>query len=185
MTEEKNAALLAIHGVSPEYTAEQAVAMGNAMLIVLGTSGLILATEMACFVSIATEYGATPEALAGWRRFDYANAKLADQMDVGPRLARHMMYDAIRIVRAAAPPGPSRKVTAVARALGVQQAVVSMLDAAVTADEALRRARAQLERSLKRRPPGVVPPAIAAGFASIAEQEEDIRRMRLKAMENG
>lgn len=184
MTEEGNAALVEIHGVLPEYTAEQAIAVGNAMLIVLGCAGLVLATEMATFVTIATEYGATPEALAGWRRFDYANAKLGDQMDVGPRLARHMMYDAIRIVRAAAPPGPSRKVTAVARALGVQQAVVSMLDAAVTAEEALGRARAQLERSKKRRR-GEVSPALMAGFASIAEQEQDIRRMRLRAMENG
>jgi hypothetical protein len=59
-----------------------------------------------------------------------------------------------------------------------------MLEASVTAEEALGRARAQLERSLKRRQ-GVVPPTITAGFAAIAEQEEDIRQMRLRAMENG
>src|SRR4051812_43367789 len=99
MTEE-NQALVEIHGVSPEYSAEQGVAVGNAMLIVLGSAGLIMSTEMERFVAIATEYGATPEAIGGWRRFDYANAKLADQMSVEPRLARHMMYEAVRIVRA-------------------------------------------------------------------------------------
>jgi hypothetical protein len=183
MTEE-NQALVEVHGVSPEHTAEQGVAVGNALLIVLGSAGLIMSTEMERFVDIATEYGAPPEAIGGWRRFDYAHAKLADQMSVEPRLARHLMYEAVRIVRAGAPPGPLRKITAVARALGVQSAVVSMLEAAVTAEEALRRARAQLERSLKRRP-GVVPKAVTAGFATIAEQEGDIRRMRLRAMEDG
>jgi hypothetical protein len=31
----------------------------------------------------------------------------------------------------------------------------------------------------------VVPKAVTAGFATIAEQEGDIRRMRLRAMEDG
>jgi hypothetical protein len=184
MTEQRNEALVQIHGVAPEHTEEQATAVGNAMLIVLGTAGLILSMEMDRFVELAAEYDATPEEIAGWRRFDYANAKLADQMSVGARLARHMMYEAIRIVRPSAPPGPSRKLTAVARTLGVQQAVVSMLEASVTAEEMLARARTTLERAMKRRP-GMVSAKVAAGLATIAEQEGDIRQMRLKAMENG
>lgn len=184
MPEEQNEALLEIHGVSPEYTREQGVAVGNSLLIVMGSVGMILNGEMERFVAIATTYGASPEEIAGWRRFDYANAKLADQTEVGPRLARHLMYEAIRIVRAMAPPGPSRKITAIGRALGVQPAVVSMLEAAVTAEEALGRARARLSRSAKRRP-GVVSAPVAAGLASVAEQEEDIRRMRLKSMDEG
>jgi hypothetical protein len=184
MTEEMNAALVETHGLPPEHTAEQAIAVGNALLIALGSAGGISAREMLRFVVIATEYGATPEAIEGWRRFDYANAKLADQMNVDPRLARHLMYEAIRIVREVAPPGPSRKITAVARALGVQPPVVSLLEAAVTAEGALARARETLERSVKRRR-GTVPPALAAGLASIAEQEADIREMRLKAMDHG
>ncbi|MFT3772852.1 MAG: hypothetical protein QM820_46290 [Minicystis sp.] len=184
MTEQRNEALVEVHGVSPEHTEEQATAVGNAMLIVLGSAGLIMSMEMNRFVEIAADYDATPEEIAGWRRFDYANANLADQMSVEPRLARHMMYEAVRIIRPSAPPGPSRKITAVARTLGVQQATVSMLEAAVTAEEMLARARATLERSAKRRP-GVVSPKIEAGFATITEQEADIRQMRLKAMEDG
>lgn len=184
MTEQRNETLVAIHGVSPEHTEEQATAVGNAMLIALGSAGLILSMEMNRFVEIATDYDATDEAIAGWRRFDYANATLEDQITVEPRLARHMMYEAIRIVRPSAPPGPSRKLTAVARTLAVQPATVSMLEAAVTAEEALARARATLERTMKRRP-GMVSPKIATGLATIAEQEGDIREMRLKTMENG
>jgi hypothetical protein len=184
MTEQRNEALAAVHGVSPEHTEEQATAVGNAMLIALGSAGLILSMEMNRFVEIATDYDAQPEAIAGWRRFDYANAKLAEHMNVEPRLARHMMYEAIRIVRPSAPPGPSRKLTAVARTLAVQPAVVSMLEAALTAEEALDRARALLERAKKRRP-GVVSQKVKTGLATIAEQEEDIRQMRLKTMENG
>ena len=68
-----NEALFEIHGMSPEHTQEQTVAVGNAMLVALGSGGPLSAAEMDKFLSLATEYGATPDAIDGWKRFDYSS----------------------------------------------------------------------------------------------------------------
>lgn len=180
---EKNEALLEVHGISPEHTGEQADAVGRAMLIALGAAGRISAKEMEAFVAIATEYGATPEMIEAWRRFDYADAQIAEQpIDMTPRLARHLMYEAIRIERAAAPSGPCPKLTAVARALGVHELVVRTLDAVASASLALRGMRAGVEGAAEGRPGGM-PPGAAGGLASIAEQAAKLRELRIKTMD--
>lgn len=179
---EKNEALFETHGVSPDYTEAQAEGVVRAMLIALGASGWISAKEMERFVEIATEYGATLGMIERWRKFDYANAQLADQIEMTPRLARHMMYDAIRIVRAATPSGPCPKLTAVARALGVHDVVAKMLDSVASADQALRGMRAGVEEASRGRPGGM-PPGAVGGLASITEQTAKLRELRIKTME--
>jgi hypothetical protein len=181
MTEE-NKALLEVHGVSPEHTDEQAGAVGRAMLIALGAAGRISAKEMEGFVAIAIEYGATHDLIVGWRKFNYADAEIAEQIDLTGRLARHMMYDAIRIVRAGAPPGPCPKLAAVARALGVHVAVATTLDGVATADQALRGMRSTVEAATKGRPGGV-PAGAEAGLASIIEEAAKLRELRIKTMD--
>jgi hypothetical protein len=181
---ERNEALFEVHGVSPEHTPEQGVALGKAMLIALGSAGPLSAKEMEAFLAIATEYGATPEAIEGWKRFDYANGKVDDHLKLDARLARHMMYDAIRICAADAPPGPIAKVAQVGRALGIDRGALASLEAVTTAEDALRRARSALSAAGKGMAKGM-PPAALAGLGGLAAQESKLRTMRLSIMDSG
>ena len=97
---EKNQALFEAHGVSPGSTPAERVAIGKAMLIAVGAGGSLSPGEMERFLSLATAYGADPEAIDEWKRFDYARARLSDHFKGDARLARHLVYDAIRICRA-------------------------------------------------------------------------------------
>ena len=178
---QRNEALFDIHGVSPEHTHEQAARVGNALLIALGSGGLLSAAEMEAFVSIAQGYGATPDAIDAWKRFDYASGKIADQITRDARLARHMLYEAVRIC--SAPPGTAAKLVGVAAALGTEPGVLETLQAVVAAEESLREARATLaatDREAKT-PAG----ATKAAYAAIAVKEAEMRKLRLSTMETG
>jgi len=181
---QRNEALFDVHGVSPEHTPEQGVAVGNALLIALGSGGPLSAKEMEAFLSIATEYGATPDAIDGWKRFDYASGKVSDHIQLDPRLARHMMYEAIRICSADAPPGPIAKLGNVARALGVDLAAHASLEAFVTTEAALRDARSELPATADNLKKGR-PASATAALAAIAEQEGKLRKLRLSTMDTG
>lgn len=181
---QRNEALFENHGVSPEHTPEQAVALGNAMLIALGSGGRVSSREMEELVSIAKGYGATPEAIAAWKRFDYAKGKISDQIQLTPRLARHMLYEAIRICSAGAPPGPVAKLAGVAGALGTEPGVLEALQAVVMAEDSLRDARSKLTEAggeVKNAPAG----STRVAFATIGDKERDMRRMRLSTMATG
>jgi hypothetical protein len=181
---QRNEALFEVHGVSPEHTPQQGVAVGNAMLIALGAGGPLSVKEMEAFLSIATAYGATPDALEGWKRFDHANGKLEDHVQLDPRLARHMLYEAIRICSADAPEGPVAKLVEVARVLGVDRFVLASLEAVATAEVALRQARSELSVAGNGLPKGT-PPSVTAGLAVIAEKEGQLRKVRIAMMETG
>jgi hypothetical protein len=181
---QRNDALFEVHGVSPEHTPEQGIAVGNALLIALGAGGPLSAREMDEFFSIATAYGATPHALEGWKRFDYAKGKVSDHIQLDPRLARHMLYEAIRILSAGAPPGPVAKIAAVARVLGVDAGERASLEAVAGAEVTLRQARAEVAMAGKGLPKGT-PPGVTAGLAAIADKEAQLRKMRIAAMESG
>jgi hypothetical protein len=183
---QRNEALFEVHGVSPEHTPQQGVAVGKALLIALGAGGPLSAKEMDAFVSIATAYGATPDAIEGWKRFEYANAKLSDHIQLDPRLARHMLYEAIRICSPDAPPGSVAKLAKVARALGLQIDVLATLEALATSEAALRQARADASKAGEGLPEGKENPAgVAAGLALIAEKEAYLRSMRIATMDSG
>jgi tellurite resistance protein len=182
MTTVTNEALMEAHGASPQHTREERVAIGNAMLIVVGASGALSPNEMGCFVSIVTAYGAPPDAIDAWQRFDYANARLSDHLKVDPRLARHLLYDAIRICRADgvyAARGRA-KVAEAARLLGVQPGLVASLEAIVETEEALRNARAVLQKCTG--PKGAAPGAVAS-LRELAAQEASLRRTRIATMD--
>jgi hypothetical protein len=181
---QRNEALFDVHGVSPEHTPQQGVAVGNAMLIALGAGGPLSAKEMDEFVSIATAYGATPDAIESWKRFEYLNGKLSEHIQLEPRLARHMLYEAIRICSADAPPGAIAKLAQVARVLGVDAHVLASLEAVATAEVALRQARADVSAAANGRPKGT-PPGVTAGLATIAEKEGQLRKMRIVTMDSG
>jgi hypothetical protein len=181
---QRNEALLEVHGVAPEHTHEQAVAMGKAMLVALGSGGPLSPEQMEAFVSIATAYGATPDAIEGWKRFDYASGKVSDHLQLDPRLARHMMWEAIRICRVGAPPGAAAKLGNVARALGIDRAVLAPLEAVATGEDALQKARATVSAAGQGLKKGT-PPGVTAGLAAIAEKEALLRKMRIATMETG
>lgn len=181
---QRNEALFEIHGVSPEHTHEQAVAVGKAMLIALSADGPLSPQEMETFLSIATAYGATPEAIEGWKRFDPTKGKVSDHLQLEPRLGRHMMYDAIRICRAGAALGSVAKLSSVARALGIDRAVLAPLEAVATGEDALRKARELVTAASSELKQGT-PPGATAGLATIAEKEAHLRKMRIATMETG
>jgi hypothetical protein len=180
---EKNQALLEVHGVSPESTPEERVAIGKAMLIAVGAGGSLSPSEMECFLSVATAYGAAPEAIVEWKRFDHTHARLADHFEGDARLARHLMYDVIRICRAGGDAKRARaKAAEAGRLLGVHPSLVSSLEGIIEAEGALRHARAAVEVTVKGRTDGV-PAPIAAGLGEIAEQEASLRRTRISMMD--
>jgi hypothetical protein len=181
---QRNEALFEAHGVSPEHTHEQGVALGNALLIALGSGGPLSASEMEEFVSNATAYGATPEALAAWKRFDYTRGKISDHVELHPRLARHMLYEAIRICGAGAPPGPIAKLVDVARALGLDRGALAALEGVNAGEVALRRARADLSAGVEGRASATLP-GVVASFERIAKQADKLRNMRISTMETG
>jgi ATPase subunit of ABC transporter with duplicated ATPase domains len=181
---QRNEALLEVHGVSPEHTHEQAVAVGNALLIALGSAGSLTPKEMETFLSIATSYGASPDAIEGWKRFDYAGGKIADHVQLEPRLARHLMWEAIRICRAGSPPGADAKLSKVARALAVDIAVLAPLQGFATAEDALEKGRAALIEGTAGMKKGT-PQGATAGLAAIAEKAAYLRKMRIATMETG
>jgi uncharacterized tellurite resistance protein B-like protein len=185
MMAEKNEALLRVHGVSPEHTPEDRLAVGKALLIVLGAGTALSPREMGSFVSIATTYGATPEEIEAWRRFDHARARLADHLQVEPRLARHLLYDVIRICRTDGVYAAREraKVSEAARLLGVSPTIVASLEAVTEIEGALVKARAALQVIADQRPKGAVPGAVA-GLKEITEQEASIRRTRISTMED-
>lgn len=182
---ERNEALFESHGAAPEHTHEQAIRVGNAMLIALGAGGPLSAAEMDAFLSIAGAYGATPDAIDAWKRFAYASGKIADHVELNPRLARHMLYEAIRVCRAGVPPGsgPVAKLGSIAAALGTEPGVVDTLQAIVLGEESLREARATVAATEKeeKTPSG----STKAAFAAIDEKAAGMRKMRLSTMETG
>jgi hypothetical protein len=175
----RNDALFEAHGVSPEHPRDQAVAIGNALLIALGGSRGISKDEMATFVSIATAYGAPPDVIEGWQRFDSAGGKISDHVALEPRLARHLMYEALRICGGGTVSGPGSRVMDIARSLGVDRAVLAPLEAVVNAEEALRGARSTMSENA-----GTAGPPSAA-LTALAESEAKLRRMRIAIMETG
>jgi hypothetical protein len=179
---EKNQALMEAHGTSPETTLEEGVAIGKAMLIAVGAGGALSPKEMERFLSVATAYGAAPDATDTWKRFDYANARISDHFKGSARLARHMMYDVIRICRADGDRARQRaKAKEAGRLLGVHPTLTASLGGIVEAEEALRNARAAIEAAVKARTSGA--PAVAAGLSDIAEQEASLRKKRISLMD--
>lgn len=183
MMSQRNETLFESHGVSPEHTHEQAIALGNAMLIALGAGGPLSAEEMDAFVSIAKGYGATPEAIDGWRRFDPASGKIADHIQLTPRLARHMLYEAVRICGAGAPSAPVAKLAGVAGALGAEPGVRETLEAVVMAEASMQEARATLAATEAE--PKTPSGSTKAAFAAIDETAAGMKRLRLAMMETG
>ena len=183
---QRNEALFEVHGVSPEHTPEQGVAVGNAMLIALGSGGPLSAKEMEAFLSIATEYGATPDAIDGWKRFDYAGGKVSEHIQLDPRLARHLLYEAMRICQADVASGPAEKNASVASALGVEQGELATLEAVMAAEGALSEARLAMSEACNNLPEGKpTPPTVTAGLAAIAQKEGQLRTMRIAVMDSG
>jgi hypothetical protein len=182
---DENQALIEVHGESPESTPEECIAVGKAMLIVLGSGGPLSAKEMERFLSIAAAYDAAPEAVDELKRFDYANASLSDHFKGDARLGRHLMYDAIRILRADGDRAHQRvRAKEAARLLGVDPSIVASLESIVEAEEALRHARAVVEDAVNGRANGA-PIAVAAGLKEITGKEAALRRTRLSLMDEG
>lgn len=183
---QNNEALVRVHGVSPGHTPEQGVAVGNAVLIAVGAGGPLSAEEMAEFLSIATEYGAPPDAIDGWKRFDYAGGKVSEHLQLDPRLARHLLYEALRICHADAASAPAEKKAGVARALGVDPGELATLEAVMTAEGALSQARLAMSEAAGKLPEGKpTPPTMTAGLAAIAQKEGQLRAMRIAVMDSG
>jgi hypothetical protein len=183
MSDEK-AALREAHGVSPEASPEERLAIGKALLIALGASGPLSAKQMERFVAIATSYGASPDAIDAVKRFDYARARIDDATKPGAKLARHLMYEAIRISRAEGTYGEREraKVAEAGRALRVPAGIVAALEGIVDGEEALRKARAAIQAAASARGAGA-PSSIAAGLAQLAEQESALQRTRIEMMD--
>jgi hypothetical protein len=179
---EKNQALMEAHGVSPASTPEERVAIGKAMLIVVGAGGPLSPREMERFLSVATAYGAAPEAIAEWKRFDHAHARLSDHFSGDARLARHLTYDAIRICRAEGDRTRARARAAEAgRLLGVHPSLVTSLEGILDAEEALRQAHAAVQATVKGQTSDV--PGVVAGLEEIATKQATLRRTRLSMMD--
>jgi hypothetical protein len=180
-----NDALLHVHGVSPEHTEEEAIAVGKALLVAVAGGAPLSAAEMATFVSIAAAYGATAEVVDAWKKLDATSGAASDHVALTPRLARHLAYEAIRVCRAggAYGPGEREKAAHAARRLGVTPGVLSSLEGMVEAETALRAARATVEAAIKRRP-GDAPASLVAGLSEITGQEAVLRRSRVALLED-
>jgi hypothetical protein len=178
-----NQALIEAHGVSPEATPEERLAIGKAMLTAVGAGSALSPKEMERFLSVATAYGADPDAIDEWKRFDYANARIADHFKGNAQLARHLMYDVIRICRADGDAARQRaRAREAGRILGVHPGLVASLGGIIEAEEALRNACAAIQVTVTARTNGT-PPAAAAGLDKIAEQEASLRKKRLSIMD--
>jgi tellurite resistance protein len=134
---------------------------GKAVLVVAGADGEVSPAELDYLLGLASAYGAPPEAMDEYRKFDYKKAKLeelitADDGKYG-LTGEVIVYDAIRVSYADGHFAPAEHQAAVklASLLGVNQ---QKFDAIVKLVEAENRMRNERIALLNSAPPGAVDP---------------------------
>jgi tellurite resistance protein len=140
--------LVEVHGDPATHAAHEIpmkaqVDFGKAVLVIAAADGVLSDVERNYFIEMARGFGAPEAALEEYRKFDPKSAKLEDLLDPEYRhMARHFVYDAIRVSRA---DGYHEKEAAAvrkaAKSLNVDDWVVSSLEALIEAEDGLRKTR--------------------------------------------
>ena len=143
--------LVDIHGDAVE-TVGHAIPMaarlkfGKAVLVIAAADGVLSDTERNYFLDTARSYGASDSVLEECKKFDPKSVKLDDLLDPEyKQLARHFVYDAIRV--SAADGYHEKEAAAVRKAakiLGVDDWAVTAIEALIGAEDGLRKARLSL-----------------------------------------
>jgi len=136
------------YGAVPENpSAERTMRYGKALMIILGADGQISDAEMSEFMKLGKLMGATEEALAEVRNFDFRKARLEEYLEglKDDAHARRMLFDAIMIASADGYAAEERQSAAkAAKMLGVDSAVLVAIEGAVAMELALRDMRRRL-----------------------------------------
>ncbi len=140
--------LIEVHGdpskhASHEIPMKARLDFGKAVLVIAAADGVLSKTERDYFLEMSRGFGAPEPVLEEYRKFDPKSAKLDELLDPEYRhLARHFVYDAIKVARA---DGYHEKeaeaVRKAAKILGIDDWTVSSIEALIEAEDGLRKAR--------------------------------------------
>ena len=130
----------------PEIPMEVQIKFGKAVMVIAAGDGELSRTERDFFLGMARGFGASEQTIQEYSAFDPHSEKLENLLTPDYRhLARHFLYDAIKVSRT---DGYHQKeheqVLRAAKLLGIDAWTVQAIEAIVQAEEGLRATRLAL-----------------------------------------
>lgn len=126
-----------------EVSLEENTRIAKAVMIISAADGQISETERDYFIGMVSAFGAPPPQIEELRKFDTKDARLEDY--IGPELrpmARHFLYDAIRVSRIDGYHEKERAaVRKSARLIGIDESIVTAIEGLVEIEASVRDAR--------------------------------------------